>query len=212
MKRLITYVLVSFITLMLSACGFHLRGTGSEKLTIKDMSVKAGDTYGTLVKQLKERLTEAGVKVHDDAIYKLNVTESWDSRTLTYSNAIRGTEIEKILTLHYQVYGSSSLLLVDNNLEARGVYIYDTNNIVANECQENALDDRLTNEGIELLIDRLQGISTEQLDQLQQKAEQQLKLRQEAEKAQQKALQERQKSILNTIPLEDIQKYNQQKD
>ena len=102
--------------------------------------------------------------------------------------------------------------MVDNNIEARDVYIYDTNNIVANERQENALDDRLTNEGIELLIDRLQVISTEQLDQLQQKAEQQLKLRQEAEKAQQKALQERQKSILNTIPLEDIQKYNQQKD
>jgi len=209
MKRLMAYCIVAIVSLMLTACGFHLRGTGADKLDIKDMSVKAGDSYGAFVKLLRERLTEAGVNIHDDAIYKLKVTEGWDSRSLSYSNSIRGTEIERVLTLHYQIYGSNSLLLVENSLEVRGVYIYDTNNIVANEVQTADLTTRLYSEGIELLIDRLSVISSAQLEQLQQKAEEQLKLRQEAEKTQQKALDERQKSLLNTIPLEEIQKYNE---
>lgn len=210
MKRLMAYLVVGMVSLMLTACGFHLRGTGADKLDIKDMAISVGDSYGPLIKQLRERLKEAGVNVHDDAIYKLNVVEGWDSRSLSYSNSIRGTEVERVLTLHYQIYGSNSLLLLDNNVEARGVYVLDTNNIVANEQQENNLKERLYSEGVELLIDRLQTISAAQLDQLQQKADEQLKLRQEAEKAQQRALKEREKSLLNTLPLEDIQKYNEQ--
>lgn len=210
MKRLMAYLIVGIVSLMLTACGFHLRGTGADKLDIKDMAVSVGDSYGTLIKQLRERLKEAGVNVHDDAIYKLSVSDGWDSRSLSYSNSIRGTEVERILTLHYQLYGSNSMLLIDNSVEARGVYVLDTNNIVANEQQENELKDRLYYEGIELLMDRLQTISSSQLDQLQQKAEEQLRLRQEAEKAQQKVLKEREKSLLNTLPLEDIQKHNEQ--
>ena len=48
-----------------------------------------------------------------------------------------------------------------------------------------------------------------QLDSLQKAAEEQLRLKAEAEKAQQKALEERRKSLLHSIPLDEIEKFNE---
>lgn len=209
MKRLISYFIVSIMALMLTACGFHLRGTNDDKIEIKEMAVSAGDKYGPFVKELKERLTAAGVKIYDTAEYKLTVSEKWDDRTLSFANDIRGTEIAKILTLEYQIYGTGGLLLIDDSLEARGEYISDSNNIVADELQSDQIDKRIRADAVNLLLERLQAVSAEQLDTLQKAAEEQVRLKAEAEKAQQKALEERRKSLLNSIPLDEIEKFNE---
>lgn len=202
-------MIVSILTLMLTACGFHLRGTHDDKIQIKEMSVSAGDKYGPLIKELKERLTAAGVKIYDTAEYKLTVSEKWDDRTLSFANDIRGTEIAKILIIDYKIYGTGGLLLIENSLETRGEYISDSNNVVANELQSKQTDQRLRVDAVTLLIERLQAITVEQLDTLQKEAEEQVRLKAEAEKAQQKALEERRKSLLQSIPLDEIEKYNQ---
>lgn len=209
MKRLISYFIVSIMALMLTACGFHLRGTNDDKIEIKEMAVSAGDKYGPFVKELKERLTAAGVKIYDTAEYKLVVSEKWDSRTLSFANDIRGTEIVKILTLDYEIYGTGGLLLIQDSLEARGEYISDSNNIVADELQSDQIDKRIRADAVNLLLERLQAVSAEQLDTLQKAAEEQVRLKAEAEKAQQKALEERRKSLLHSIPLDEIEKFNE---
>lgn len=208
MKRLMHYFIIGLLPLMLTACGFHLRGTGEDKIEIKELSISAGDRYGELVKELRERLKYAGVTVRDSAIYKLRINEEWNDRSLSYANDIRGTDIGKTLTLKYSIYGTGGFLLVDDSLEARGEYIHDTNNIVANELQSNELQQQLRTEAADLLIDRLRAIPLSKLETLQQQAEEQAKLKAEAEKAQQKVLEERRKSLLNSIPLDQLEQFN----
>lgn len=207
MKRLVGFFIIASL---LSGCGFHLRGTSEDKIEIKELAVSAGDRYGPLVKELRERLADHGVKIYDTAMYKLVITSSIDSRTLAFSSSIRGTDIEQILTLKYRIYGVNNLLLVEDTVEARGQYVSDINNIVADELQKNRLDQELRGNAITLLIYRLQSISPAKLEELQQKAQEQKRLQDEAKQQRQKAAEERRKLLLQSIPLDEIEQLNSQ--
>lgn len=210
MKRLIGYFVVTLLSLMLTACGFHLRGTGSDKIEIKEMAVTAGDRYGELAKELDARLRESGVAVRSTAMYRLDVSEEWEHRVLSYSSSIRGADTGNVLTLHYRIYGPGNLLLIESAVEARGEYISDTNNIVANELQEAQVKTEVTKDAVNLLIDRLQVITSEQLATLQIAAEEQARLQAEAEQARQRAREQRRRLLLQSIPLEEIERLNEQ--
>lgn len=208
MKRLVSVFIIASLFLGLTACGFHLRGASEDKIEIKELALSSSDRYGPLVNELRERLAEYGVKVYDTAMYKLSISSSVENRTLAFSSSIRGTDIEQILTLKYRIYGANNLLLVDDSVEARGQYVSDINNIVADELQRDRLDQELRDNAITLLIYRLQTISTAKLEALQQKAEEQKRLQDEAKRQRQKASEERRKLLLQSIPLDEIEQLN----
>ena len=58
-------LLVIGLAVMLSACGFQLRGTGSTELSVKEMDVSARNAYGPTVVQLREVLQRSGVNLFD---------------------------------------------------------------------------------------------------------------------------------------------------
>lgn len=64
-------LLVMGLAVLLSACGFQLRGTGTTDLTIKELDVSARDAYSQTVTQLRRVLENSGVHVYTGATYKL---------------------------------------------------------------------------------------------------------------------------------------------
>lgn len=210
MRHLVSFFIIATLLSVLTACGFHLRGVNEDKIEIGELAVSAGDRYGPLVKELRERLSEHGVKVYDTAMYKLSVDSGMSSRTLALSNSIRGTDIEQILTLNYRIYGPRNLLLVDDMVEARNQYVSDVNNVVADELQKSRVDDELRESAITLLIYRLQSISVTKLEELEKKAEEQQRIQEEARKQRQKAEDERRKLLLQSMPLDEIEQLNSQ--
>jgi LPS-assembly lipoprotein len=64
-------LLVMGLAVLLSACGFQLRGTGTTELAIKELDVSARNAYGETVTQLRQTLENSGVKVYTGAPYKL---------------------------------------------------------------------------------------------------------------------------------------------
>ncbi len=64
-------LLVMGLAVLLSACGFQLRGTGTTELAIKELDVSARNAYGETVTQLRQTLENSGVKVYSGAAYKL---------------------------------------------------------------------------------------------------------------------------------------------
>jgi LPS-assembly lipoprotein len=73
-------LLVMGLAVLLSACGFQLRGTGTTELTIKELDVSARNAYGETVKQLRNTLQNSGVKVHSGAPYKLVLTNEQETQ------------------------------------------------------------------------------------------------------------------------------------
>ena len=64
-------LLVMGLAVLLSACGFQLRGTGHTELAIKELDVTARNSYGETVQQLRQVLENSGVKVYSGAAYNL---------------------------------------------------------------------------------------------------------------------------------------------
>lgn len=57
-------LLVMGLAVLLSACGFQLRGTSVTELAIKELDLSARNAYGQTVTQLRQVLISSGVNVH----------------------------------------------------------------------------------------------------------------------------------------------------
>jgi len=60
-------LLVIGLAVLLSACGFQLRGTGTTDLALKELDLSARDAYGDTVTQLRQMLVSSGVTVYNGA-------------------------------------------------------------------------------------------------------------------------------------------------
>ena len=88
-------LLVIGLAVLLSACGFQLRGTGTTELAITELDLSARNAYGETVKQLRQVLESSGVKVYSGAPYKLVLTDEQDTqRILSYAGAGRTGEYQ----------------------------------------------------------------------------------------------------------------------
>jgi LPS-assembly lipoprotein len=181
-------LLVMGLAVLLSACGFQLRGTGTTELTIKELDLSARNAYGETVTQLRQVLDSSGVKVYTGAPYKLILTDEQESqRILSYAGAGRTGEYQMTTVLNYDIRGQGNLSLLSDKLEVQKVFIHDGNNLVGSD--QEAIDARkeMRRELVQRMILRLQQLTPTQLDQLQQTAEAKAKAEAAALEAAQKA-------------------------
>ncbi|MEZ1317369.1 LPS assembly lipoprotein LptE [Pseudomonas fluorescens] len=165
-------LLVMGLAVLLSACGFQLRGTGTTELAIKELDVSARNAYGETVRQLRQVLEGSGVKVSTGAPYKLILTNEQDSqRILSYAGAGRTGEYQVSKVLSYDIRDHANLPLLSDKLEVQKVFIHDGNNLVGSDQEANDARQEMQRELVQRMILRLQRITPAQLDQLQQTAE-----------------------------------------
>jgi LPS-assembly lipoprotein len=180
-------LLVMGLAVLLSACGFQLRGTGTTQLTLKELDVSARDAYGPTVTQLTQTLKNSGVNVHQGAEYKLVlVSEGEDQRAASYSGAARSAEYELTETVNYEIRGSRSLLLLADKVQVQKIYVHDSNNLMGSDQEANQIRGEMRSQLVQNLVLRLQLLTPEQLDKLQQTADAKAKAEADALEAAQK--------------------------
>lgn len=181
-------LLVMGLTVLLSACGFQLRGTGTTELAITELDLSARDAYGDTVKMLRQTLESSGVKIYSGAPYKLVLTnEQQTQRSLSYAGAGRSAEYELSSVLSYEVRGRNNLMLLDDKLQVQKVYLHDGNNITGSEQESSEVRGEIRRDLVQRMMLRLQQLTPTQLDQLQQTADARAKAEAEALEAARKA-------------------------
>lgn len=181
-------LLVVGLAVLLSACGFQLRGTGTTELAIKELDLSARDAYGDTVKMLRQTLENSGVKVYTGAPYKLVLaSEQQSQRSLSYAGAGRSAEYELTNVLNYEIRGHNDLSLLNDKLQVQKVYLHDGNNITGSDQESVEVRGEMRRELVQRMILRLQQLSPAQLDQLQQTADARAKAEAEALEAARKA-------------------------
>ena len=181
-------LLVMGLAVLLSACGFQLRGTGTTELAITELDLSARNAYGETVKQLRQVLESSGVKVYSGAPYKLVLTDEQDSqRILSYAGAGRTGEYQASTVLNYDIRGQGNLPLLSDKLEVQKVFIHDGNNLVGSDQEANDARKEMRRELVQRMMLRLQQFTPAQLDQLQQTADAKAKAEAAALEAAQKA-------------------------
>lgn len=181
-------LLVMGLAVLLSACGFQLRGTGTNELSIKELDLSARNAYGETVTQLRQVLEASGVKIVSGAPYKLYLADEQETqRILSYAGAGRTGEYQVSTVLTYDIRGEKDLLLKSDKLEVQKVFIHDGNNLVGSDQEANDARRETRRELVQRMMLRLQQLTPAQLDALQQTANARAKAEADALEAAQKA-------------------------
>jgi LPS-assembly lipoprotein len=181
-------LLVMGLAVLLSACGFQLRGTGTTELTIKELDLSARNAYGETVTDLRQMLESSGVKVYNGAPYKLYLADEQENqRILSYAGAGRTGEYQVNTVLSYDIIGENNLNLLSSKLEVQKVFIHDGNNLVGSDQEANDARRETRRELVQRMMLRLQQLTPAQLQQLQQAANDRAKAEADALQAAQKA-------------------------
>ncbi|WP_288099045.1 LPS assembly lipoprotein LptE [Pseudomonas sp.] len=181
-------LLVMGLAVLLSACGFQLRGTGTTELAIKELDLSARNAYGETVTQMRQVLESSGVKVYTGAPYKLVLTDEQENqRILSYAGAGRTGEYQVTTVLNYDIRGKNNLDLLSDKLEVQKIFIHDGNNLVGSDQEAATARGETRRELIQRMMLRLQQLTPAQLDQMQQTADARAKAEAAALEAAQKA-------------------------
>lgn len=181
-------LLVMGLAVLLSACGFQLRGTGTTELALKELDVSARNAYGETVMQLRQVLQGSGVKVYTGAPYKLILTNEQESqRILSYAGNGSSGEYQVTTVLNYDIRGEHDLSLISDKLEVQKIFIHDANNLTGSDQEAVTARGETRRELIQRMILRLQQITPAQLEQLQATANARAQADADALKAAQKA-------------------------
>ena len=178
-------LMVVGLALLLSACGFQLRGVGGNDFALQEINLQARNSHGDTVRQLKEQLENNGVRVHDGARYTLDlVREQTRQRTASYTSSARSAEYELTSVLDYQFRGPQNTVLLEDSIEVQKVYVHDSSNLIGSDQEANQLRSEMRRELLQQLNMRIANITPAQLDQLQQTAEARQRAEAEAIEAQ----------------------------
>ena len=181
-------LLVMGLAVLLSACGFQLRGTGTTELAIKELDLSARNAYGETVTQMRQVLESSGVKVYTGAPYKLVLTDEQENqRILSYAGAGRTGEYQVTTVLNYDIRGQNNLDLLSDKIEVQKIFMHDGNNLVGSDQEAATARGETRRELIQRMMLRLQQLTPAQLDQLQQTADARAKAEAAALEAAQKA-------------------------
>lgn len=177
-------LLVMGLAVLLSACGFQLRGTGTTDLTIKELDVSARDAYSETVTQLRQVLKSSGVHVYTGATYKLFLADEKETqRNLSYASAGRASDIELITSLTFEMQGRDHLPLMGDKIEVQKVVSHDGNNLVGSDSEMTQVRKEMRRELVQRVMLRLQQLTPEKLELLQQTADNKAKADADALKA-----------------------------
>jgi LPS-assembly lipoprotein len=180
-------LLVMGLAVLLSACGFQLRGTGTNSLSIKELDLSARDAYGEVVTQLRQTLNNSGVHVYTGAPYKLFLArEDETQRTASYAGSGRSAEYELTTVLKYEIHGSKDVLLLDDSIQAQKTFVHDGNNLIGSDQEAAQIRKEMRSDLVQKMIARLQQLSPERLDEMQAKADAAARAQADAEAAAQR--------------------------
>ena len=180
-------LLVMGLAVLLSACGFQLRGTGTTELTVKELDLSARNAYGETVKQLRRTLESNEVRVYSGAPYKLVLTNEQETqRAATYSGGNRSAEYELTTVLNYAIEGQNDTVLLEDKLQVQRYYVHNGNNITGSGQEAAQVRQEMRSDLVQSMMVRLQQLTPERLGELQHKAD-------ERAKAEAQALQEAQR-------------------
>ena len=177
-------LLVMGLAVLLSACGFQLRGTGTNELSLKELDVSARNAYGETVTQLRQALENSGVHVYNGATYKLYVADEQETqRNISYASAGRASDVELITTINFDIQGRDHLPLMSDKIQVQKVVSHDGNNLVGSDSESLQVRKEMRRELIQRLMIRLQQLTPEKLAALQLTADNKAKADADALKA-----------------------------
>ncbi|WP_178091481.1 LPS assembly lipoprotein LptE [Halopseudomonas laoshanensis] len=163
------------LSLLLSGCGFQLRGLGTDMVNLQELRIESRDQYSELHQGVKQALEDNGVSITTSAPFRLQLlAEERDRVAVSYTSRSAPAEYELTNRLLFQVSDSQGRPLVGpETLTARRVFVTDRDNITGSNQEEELLRQELRQDLIRQMLFRLSSLSESELSARAQALEQQ---------------------------------------
>jgi LPS-assembly lipoprotein len=161
MKKLIIALIT---TTLVSACGWHLRGSSGVPLDINSVFVTAEDSYGSLISSLKQSLASSQVKSAakaSDAQYTIVLSnETQDRRTVSVGNNAFAAEYELTLSVDYVIQDSDgNIISAKSTASSFRAYDFDRDAVVAKNEEERLILSEMRSNVVQQILRRLRFVS-----------------------------------------------------
>lgn len=150
-------------TLSLQGCGFQLRGmSGNTQMKVQQIDlVMADDTpQSGLARNLRARLSSAGVAQSSAAEYRLNVAAPRYVETTIGYNSSSNREREITLTVPYTLQRTSdgAYVSMQESIQSRGTYQTNDHQLLQRDDQQARVRDNITDDAAAQLVERLRAL------------------------------------------------------
>lgn len=155
-----TLPIVLMLTLLLGACGFHLRGQGAFALPFQTLYVKSANDYAPFITELKLTIEANGVQVTDtpeQAQLTLQiVSETSDKQILSLSGGGRVREYRLQYRVSLRAYDQEQRdWLAPEEITMRREFSYDDTQVLAKEQEEALLYQNMRSDAVQQILRRL---------------------------------------------------------
>lgn len=154
------------ISLLLSGCGFHLRGA-VELPAVMERTYVAGGAGSDLYYELENALLAAGAEVVDSADSATGVLtlqrQRIDRRVLSVDTQGRAAEYELALQVAFSLRDSAGKLIADNErVSIVRDYSFDPDNVLSKSDEEEALRKEMYRLAVAQMMRRVQSLARRQ--------------------------------------------------
>jgi len=159
MQHNIRYFVILLILVLMSACGFQLRGqyslpAGMEKVFIQ------GDVDGLLLRHLKQNLQRSGVTVVNQIDSASGIIlihkQIMNRHVLSIGNNARVREYESSYDLTYSVHLKTGKTLIDeDNISLKRDFSFNETQVLAKEREETILQHDMQLQAAQTILRRL---------------------------------------------------------
>ncbi|MDD5411214.1 MAG: LPS assembly lipoprotein LptE [Methylobacter sp.] len=145
------------VVLLLSACGYHLRGAIALPVAMKSIYLEGGS--GQLRDQFKQVMTSASVQLVSSrqgaGIVVRILNEESNRRTLSLSTRGKSNEFELYYRLDYEVTNAGNELLMERQpIEIRREYFNDQQDVMAKDNEENGIRNEMYQQAVRTIANR----------------------------------------------------------
>ncbi len=155
-------------TLMISSCGFQLRGTNEEGVQIPALYVLNENNFGELSSEIRSALESNGTVVATDpgaAPWSLFVSAERSNRRIATTNSgISVARYELQLSVDIKLEALDGTVLIPTTvLNTERIYEYDSSNLTGSDVQEQGLRKDMRTELVERILRRVEVIIGNQM-------------------------------------------------
>lgn len=163
-RQMIGCILIG-LSLALSGCGFHLRGTGVDSVALDELQLSARNSHGQLYRNIRQALKVDGVELTETAPFHLQLLEEQEIKTaVTSTSRATAAEFELESSLTYQISdGRGRALVGPATLRTQRIFVNDTENLTGTGEEEELLRREMRNDLTRQLLFRLSSLSESEL-------------------------------------------------
>ena len=148
------------LSLLLSACGFHLRGSQNLPPQLKQIYIESTQPYAPFEQALRAALQSSNIQVvnaPNKEAFILKITKKSLSTTLiSLSLSTQVTQYNLVYAVTYELIDPKGRIIIPTEtLSSANTYAVNTNQMLGASNQQDQLTDTLRSNTIFLLLDRL---------------------------------------------------------